>query len=142
MADIYTHSLLTMGDDEFFSSAANPAAPRNPLPLDEVASLARRLLNIAFTLYWRDDQTSVQEGGVQGLNIRWEAVREKVTKCLVAIHARESVLSILYLRQAGILHVTPCSSRKPFTPPGHWLVSSQFDMQSFVDAAVFVSTLI
>ena len=31
-----------------------------------------------------------------------------------------------------------CSSRKPFTPPGHWLVSSQIDMQSFVEAAVYV----
>ena len=29
------------------------------------------------------------------------------------------------------------SSRQPFTPPGHWLVSSQIDMSSFIEAAVF-----
>jgi ubiquitin-protein ligase E3 C len=29
-----------------------------------------------------------------------------------------------------------CSSRKPFTPPEHWLITSQIDLQSFVEAAV------
>jgi ubiquitin-protein ligase E3 C len=89
MADLYTQSLLTMGDDEFFSSATTPTAPRNPLTLDELTSFSRKLLNIAFTLYWREDQTNVQEGGVPGVNLKWEGVREKVTKCLQAIHARE-----------------------------------------------------
>jgi len=28
------------------------------------------------------------------------------------------------------------SSRKPFVPSGHWLVTSQLDMNSFIDAAV------
>jgi len=86
-----------MGDDEFFSTAATLAAPRNPLTLDEVTSLSRRLLNIAFTLYWREDQANVQERGVQGSNIKWEGVREKVTKCLLAIHAREYVPSPSHL---------------------------------------------
>jgi ubiquitin-protein ligase E3 C len=90
MADLYTQSLLTMGDDEFFSSATSTStAPRNPLTLDELTSFSRKLLNIAFTLYWREDQTNVQEGGVPGVNLKWEGVREKVTKCLQAIHARE-----------------------------------------------------
>ena len=91
LADLYTQSLLTMGDDEFFSSAATtaPTAPRNPLTLDELTAFSRKLLNIAFTLYWREDQTNVQEGGVPGVNLKWEGVREKVTKCLQAIHARE-----------------------------------------------------
>ena len=31
------------------------------------------------------------------------------------------------------------SSRRPFTPPDHWLVTSQVDMVSFIDAAVYVS---
>ena len=90
LADLYTQSLLTMGDDEFFSTS-NPGstALRNPLTLDELTSFSRKLLNIAFTLYWREDQTNVQEGGVPGVNLKWEGVREKVTKCLQAIHARE-----------------------------------------------------
>ena len=31
------------------------------------------------------------------------------------------------------------SSRKPFVPADHWLVTSQLDMNSFVEAAVYVS---
>lgn len=90
LADLYTQALLTMGDDEFFSSGKNPAAPRNPLSLDELTEFSRKLLNIAFSLYWRDDSTSVQDGSVPGLgSVKWENVREKATKCLQALHARE-----------------------------------------------------
>ena len=58
MADLYTQSwqsLLTMSDDEFFSSATTPTATRNPLTLDELTSFSRKPLNIAFTLYWREE---------------------------------------------------------------------------------------
>lgn len=87
-----------MGDDEFFSSASAAAnVPRNPLTLDELVVFSRKLLNIAFTLYWREDQTGVLQGAVPGFDgtggaaggLKWEGVREKVTRCLVAIHARE-----------------------------------------------------
>jgi ubiquitin-protein ligase E3 C len=85
-----------MGDDEFFSLSnslastnASTIAPRNSLSFDELTSFSRKLLNIAFTLYWREDQTNVQEGGVPGISLKWEGVREKLTKCLRAIHARE-----------------------------------------------------
>lgn len=30
------------------------------------------------------------------------------------------------------------SSRRTFTPPDHWLVTSQVDMATFIDAAVYV----
>jgi hypothetical protein len=85
-----------MGDDEFFSNAASSTAPRNPLTLDEVTAFSRKLLNIAFTLYWRDDQINVQKGVVSGINISWEGVREKVTKCLLAIHAREYAIPCFF----------------------------------------------
>jgi ubiquitin-protein ligase E3 C len=89
LADLYTQTLLTMGDDEFFGTTSN-ASQRNPLTLDELTSFSRQLLNIAFMLYWREDQTNVQEGGVSGaVRFTWEGVREKVTKCLLGIHARE-----------------------------------------------------
>lgn len=88
-----------MGDDEFFSSpsptSASSNAPRNPLTLDELVVFSRKLLNIAFVLYWREDQTGVLQGAVPGFEgtgtggLKWERVREKVTRCLVAIHARE-----------------------------------------------------
>ncbi|KAI0647654.1 HECT-domain-containing protein [Trametes meyenii] len=118
LADLYTQALLTMGDDEFFSSGNNPNTPRNPLTLDELSEFSRKLLNIAFSLYWREDSASLQEGSVPGLGgVRWENVREKATKCLQALHARDS--------------------RRSFTPLDHWLVTSQVDMTSFIQAAIF-----
>jgi hypothetical protein len=51
---------MTIGDDEFFGSTA----ARNPLTLDELKSLGRQQLNIAFTLYWRDDLALLQETNV------------------------------------------------------------------------------
>lgn len=87
-----------MGDDEFFStSPRNPASAsssnvtaRNPLTLDEITVFSKQLLNIAFTLYWREDQTNVQDSCVPGFpNLKWETVRERITKLLQAIHARE-----------------------------------------------------
>ncbi|KAG2030505.1 hypothetical protein BDR03DRAFT_878141 [Suillus americanus] len=53
-----------MGDDEFFSNS------RTSLTLDELVAFSRALFNTTFTLYWRDDQTKIQEGGVPGLNLR------------------------------------------------------------------------
>lgn len=93
LTDLYAQALLTMGDDEFFASVTtanvNRDAPRNPLSLDELTSFSRKLLNIAFTLYWKEDQTNVAEGKVPGLGMQWIVVREKVTRCLQDIHARE-----------------------------------------------------
>lgn len=78
-----------MGDDEFFGTISN-SAMRNPLTLDELISFSRQLLNIAFALYWKDDQGAVQEGEVSGIvRSSWENIREKVTKCLLRINARE-----------------------------------------------------
>lgn len=83
--DLYTQALLTMGDDEFFDTGvAN--APRNPLSLGEVISLSRRLLNIAFVLYWREDSN---QGQFMSGQLNRNGTRDKVTRCLQAIHARE-----------------------------------------------------
>ncbi|KAI0074242.1 HECT-domain-containing protein [Panus rudis PR-1116 ss-1] len=117
LVELYTQALRTMGDDEFFSIATGSSAPRNPLTLDELVSFSKQLLFIAFTLYWREDQTNVQGQGVPGMpNLKWEGVRRKATECLQALHDRDS--------------------RRKFTPKDHWLVTSQFDIQPFVEAAI------
>ena len=100
---MYTQALLTMGDDEFFSSspsvlssaalAANSATTattaRNPLTLDELTVYSRKLLNIAFALYWREDLSSAQQNVPRLGKVKWENVRETATRCLQALHARE-----------------------------------------------------
>lgn len=47
----------------------------------------------------------------------------------------ESKSRRLLLHLVSLTHLD--SSRKPFVPPNHWLVTSQVDMNSFVEAAVF-----
>ncbi|KAI9456329.1 HECT-domain-containing protein [Boletus coccyginus] len=110
LTDLYTQSLLTMGDDEFFGS-------RTTLTLNELIPFSRTLFNIAFTLYWREDQAKIQDSTAPGLNLSWEGVRDRITKCLQGIHARDS--------------------RRPFMPEDHWHVNSHIDMNSFVEAAVY-----
>jgi len=90
LSDLYTQSLLTMGDEEFSPTASNTViTSRNPLTLDELIDFSKKLLNIANTLWSMEDQTSVQEGRVPGINLKWGGAREKVTKCLQAVHERE-----------------------------------------------------
>lgn len=84
-----------MGDDEFFSSAtpASTERPveRNPLSLDDLTTFSRQLMNIAFTLYWRTPNEGFSSPVLAraGIRLNWEGVRDVITKCLVAIHARE-----------------------------------------------------
>ncbi|KAG8995219.1 hypothetical protein FRB94_009328 [Tulasnella sp. JGI-2019a] len=117
LVDMYTHALLTMGDDEFFSITTRSNSPRNPLTLDELGAFSKQLMNITFPLYWNEDQLNIKEDCIQGSMIRLEVVREKLTKCLKAIHARDS--------------------RRKFTPENHWLMTSHIDIQSFCEAAIF-----
>lgn len=44
---------------------------------------------------------------------------------------------VLHEAQLTLLH----SSRRPFMPEDHWHLSSQIDMNSFVEAAVYVPLL-
>lgn len=91
LVDLYTQALLTMGDDEFFNKSGS-SPHRNPLTLDELTTFSRKMLNIAFTLYWREDLRSGSGSGdgVPGVqSLKWEGVRDKLTRCLQAIHARE-----------------------------------------------------
>ncbi len=105
-----------MGDDEFFSIGRNPDVPRNPLTFDELTGFSRKLLNIAFTLYWRDDPNSAQET-VPGMGqVKWENVREKATKCLQALHARESVTSFFAHVAAPLTRVNRQLETTIYTP--------------------------
>lgn len=81
-----------MTDDEFFSTGGARASTlrSQPLLLDEVADFSKQVLNIVFPLYWNEDQMNVREDSVPGLPaMKWETARDKLTRCLKAIHARE-----------------------------------------------------
>ncbi|BGP35529.1 ubiquitin-protein ligase (E3) [Rhodotorula toruloides] len=128
--EMYSRSLVTMGDDEFYSSAggafgaaaAGGANSRNPLTLDEVIGLSGMIRNAAFAMYWQDDGTAASNGpgadGVVGTGgWRREDVRALMTRFLQQVHARDS--------------------RRQFTPEGHWHMTGAIDMRSFVETAVY-----
>ncbi|KAF6750084.1 ubiquitin protein ligase [Ephemerocybe angulata] len=137
LAELYSQALQMMGDDEFFSSVSGPSGfsgasstgsglgMKNPLTMEELVLFSRMLLNVAFTLYWSmptvttgsSSTIAPSASGAAAAGYSWEEAREKVTRCLVGIHARDS--------------------RKPFVPPDGWLVtSSALDMRTFVQAAM------
>jgi ubiquitin-protein ligase E3 C len=128
-----------MGDDEFFSDLNSPArtnSTRNTLTLDEITSLSRKLLNITFTLFWRETQVGAKNlnGRIPGLNVTWESVRRLFTRFLQAVYAREYELYLLRIYPSTYLRL--CSSRRPFTPSDHWLANEHIDVGSLIEAAM------
>jgi ubiquitin-protein ligase E3 C len=81
--------MTVLSDDEFFSFAGplgSTLSRHNPLTLYEVKIFSRKLLNIVFALYSREE-VSVEEVVVGRWT--WESIQETVEKCLIGIHARE-----------------------------------------------------
>ncbi|KIK56337.1 hypothetical protein GYMLUDRAFT_47102 [Collybiopsis luxurians FD-317 M1] len=147
LADLYSQGLMTMGDDEFFSSASSVvgstnAAQKNPLSLDEIATFTRQLLNIAWALWMYGGELGIEQASgslipnslvpMPRVRFSWLEIRGKVTRTLLAINARDA--------------------RKPFMPKGGWLVlddGSEInttrggemqltpEMAGFVEAAIF-----
>ncbi|GAA5834520.1 hypothetical protein JCM11251_007030 [Rhodosporidiobolus azoricus] len=130
--ELYSRCLVTLGDDEFHASSPSlafgggeAAVSRNPLTLDEVCTLSSIARNAAFSLYWLAG--TEDEGGLRGEGVLdrevvgtvWtgEEVRGLLTRFLGEVHARDS--------------------RRRFTPEGHWHMTSQFDLASFVQTAVY-----
>ncbi|GAA6006727.1 ubiquitin-ubiquitin ligase HUL5 [Rhodotorula paludigena] len=133
VVELYSRCLVTLGDDEFYASASAAAGGgaaargqgRNPLSLDEVVGLSALARNVAFAMYWSEDGSggggARERGEVGGTGCGWEWVRGVMTRFLQQVHARDS--------------------RRQFTPEGHWLMTSQFDLKSFVQTAVYVLPL-
>ncbi|KAF9078553.1 hypothetical protein BDP27DRAFT_1309750 [Rhodocollybia butyracea] len=141
LADLYSQGLVTMGDDEFFSASvgSTSTAQKNPLSLHEIAAFTQQLLNIAWVL-WMHGADLVEQSStistsvvpIPRVRLTWLEIRGKVTKCLLAINARDA--------------------RKPFMPKGGWLVLNDgidsndtpgtdmhltAEMTGFIDAAIY-----
>lgn len=129
LAELYSRSLLTMGDDEFYpdssssvtlGSSSASSTLRNPLTLDEVVTLSSLLRNLAFGMFWFEgsssELSSMGEKPVAGMRMDLLALRSLAVRLLQQIHQRDS--------------------RRQFTPEGHWLMTNQWDLQSFIQSVV------
>jgi len=114
LSTLYIHYLLTLPDDEFF---APPSRSRSALSIDEVTELAGIWRDLAFYGYWTGIAASgryLDEGQRKAEERKKEDVRGLMTRGVNAVCARDA--------------------RRPFTPPNFWIMTSEFDIQSFVDA--------
>lgn len=151
LAELYSRTLLTLGDDEFFASAANAPSrvntattnTRNPLTIDEVIGLSGLFRNIAFALYWQSEALANTATGqpnyVGTTKVSFEKLRGLSTHLLQMLHAREYVTGLdFHSSEAQIADVYMCfhSSRRQFTPPNHWIMTSQIDLHSFIESVL------
>lgn len=126
MIELYSRSLLTLGDDEFFSSSS---ASRNPLAVDEVVGFSALLRNIAFSLYWQEGLTDESASQLAGTHMHLADLRALTTRVLHQIYDRECV-------NEAAMSLTCASSRKRFTPDEHFTMTQTFDVGAFLKTAM------
>ncbi|SPO20088.1 related to ubiquitin protein ligase e3 [Ustilago trichophora] len=134
--------LLTLGDDEFYSSVdenfavsgGGSASRINSgwLSRDEILSISGLLRNVAFAMYWYEGKaplvhlnsddienplTRERTPRVPGLRMTLLSLRTLVTTLLKQLHSRDS--------------------RHRFAPANHWLMVSHLDLQDFIRTVVY-----
>jgi ubiquitin-protein ligase E3 C len=149
--ELYSFVLKLMDDEEFFSHAdslrrTSTWASQNALPLDEVSDLTLFLKNLGFVLYF--DAASIRK--IYGrprdgsLSSYFGPSQSRIAE---PSDMRDSEVSIAGLAGIGIDYVKGLvtgllrmlyerDSRRQFLPNDHWLMTSRFDMQSFIPSVV------
>lgn len=146
--ELYTFVLKVTDDEEFFSSGQQDAfsnqARDNGLPLPEVKNLTTFLKNLGFTLYFNAAEiTPEEERGMTGTGLNFYS--HQVMENQSAKESQEpsvggvAGLSLDYVKGlvTGLLRmIYERDSRRNFLPTDHWLMTSRFDMTSFIPAVV------
>lgn len=129
--------LLTLGDDEFYSTVDDAFAINGNrgnsgwLSRDEILSISGLLRNVAFAMYWyegkaplvhltddglADPKARLRTPRVPGMRMTLLSLRTLVTKLLKQLHARDS--------------------RHRFAPADHWLMVSHLDLNDFMRTVI------
>jgi ubiquitin-protein ligase E3 C len=146
--ELYTFVLKVTDDEEFFSVAqhdiSSPQVRDSGLPLTEVKDLTTFLKNLGFTLYFNivditsNEERAASTSGISYFNPRAAEVsapKESIEPSLggVAGLRTDYVKGLV----TGLLRmVYERDSRRKFLPADHWLMTSRFDMTSFIPAVV------
>jgi ubiquitin-protein ligase E3 C len=154
--ELYTFVLKLMDDEEFFSvsslsqDSVSSWARYNALPLDDIKSLTVFLKNLGFTMYFhakeiveehetRNEVASLSSYFKVASPDRVELDFPSLPKTPETAIAGLSGISIDYVKGlvTGLLRmVHERDSRRKFLPPDHWLMTSLFDMTSFIPDVV------
>lgn len=143
--ELYTFLLKIMDDEEFVGSGRRPSA----IPLDQVGELVTFLKNLGFALYFNaaelNDNTdgAARGAGVSSLGRHFGSIAETARNAAAEpkplVVAGLPGLTIDYLKGlvTGLLRaIYERDSRRHFLPPNHWLMTSRFDMTSFIPGVV------
>lgn len=143
--ELYTFLLKIMDDEEFMGAGNRPTA----IPLAEVADLVTFLKNLGFALYFNaselnsSNESAARDSETISLSRHFgnskaaEASSVEQTKPIVV--AGLPGLTIDYLKSlvTGLLRaIYERDSRRRFLPSEHWLMTSRFDMTSFIPGVV------
>ncbi|KAI5866134.1 hypothetical protein GGS23DRAFT_603515 [Durotheca rogersii] len=148
--------LLRVTDDEDFlpmggqiSSQQSPATMRirsSSLSLDELQQLVNFLKNLSFPLYYNLLDIMPPTSGptrllnsLMGISSRKPSEQEEATKPTPSVFAGIIGMTVLGLRSASTTTMRSLyerDSRRRFLPADFWLMTSKFDMDSFISAVV------
>ena len=145
--ELYTFLLKIMDDEEFVGSGKRPSA----IPLQEVQELVTFLKNLGFALYFNAtdlngaNNATLQDTSSSGLG-RYFGNSVDSTKATPAtpetkapVVAGITGLTLDYLKGlvTGLLRaIYERDSRRKFLPKDHWLMTTRFDMSSFISQVV------
>lgn len=152
--ELYIFVLRLTDDEDFFSGISGALTGGTPpsrlaacsLPLECVGKLSLFLKNLGFTLYYHAADLLQVDGAADNAMQSLDDVvrltpktkgkaRDKVSSSFTVISGIDfeafrniviTAIRMLYERD----------SRRPFLPTGHWLMTSRFDMESFLAAVV------
>lgn len=157
--ELYTFILKLMDDEEFFSASPSPITSNGAsstrvgykaLPLEDVQELTTFLKNLGFTMYF--NAAEITDMGERESNMgsissyfhvssesHYSEVTSEVEKPGEITVAGLSGMSMDYVKGlvTGLLRMLyERDSRRKFLPKDHWLMTSHFDMDSFIPAVV------
>ncbi|KAK1759712.1 hypothetical protein QBC47DRAFT_372876 [Echria macrotheca] len=154
--ELYVFVLRLTDDDDFFSGLDPTISLENSgsrlrsssLAKRDLAALTRFLKHLGFTLYYHPPSTLLappEASGMESLHSTLSGVspspRDSVNagKTQTESFVITSGITLTAFRSLVTTAVTMLyerDSRRPFFAPGHWLMTSKFDMNSFLSAVV------
>jgi len=152
--ELYTFVLKVMDDQEFFASESlavgGGTGKLSNLVLPEIKELTTFLKHLGFTMYYNvaDIIGDVEEPGNRAIADLFklpgtaqppaaeDGARDKLTPFHIAGVHGMSLDHVKGLVTGLLRAIYERDSRRPFLPPGHWLMTSQFDMANFISAVV------
>lgn len=143
--ELYTFLLKIMDDEEFMGKSVG--GPQSAIPIEDVAILVTFLKNLGFTLYFNNAELnehaapSARDAGSLSSHFGGRTTPEPTDEDEVKPLTLAGMpgMTADYLKgiaTALLRSIYERDSRRNFLPTNHWLMTSRFDMTSFIPGVV------